>query len=68
MDEVTVQEERARRIATGHRLWVAFASFAGPTGGPFRQTAARSRIWGPDGRVVADAGTVTGAVAVATLR
>ncbi|HEX8348102.1 MAG TPA: carbon-nitrogen hydrolase family protein [Actinoplanes sp.] len=67
-DWVTVQEERARRIVTEHRVWVAFASFAGPTGGPFSKTAARSRIWDPDGRVVADAGTEIGAVARATLR
>jgi predicted amidohydrolase len=67
-DWVTVQEDRARRITTAHRVWVAFASFAGPTGGEYAVTAARSRIWDPDGRVVADAGTAVGAVASATLR
>ncbi len=39
-DDAARQDERARRIATDHRVWVALASFAGPTGGGFQ----------PDGR------------------
>ena len=31
-EDATRQDERARRIATDHDVWVAFASFAGPDG------------------------------------
>ncbi|WP_422773345.1 nitrilase-related carbon-nitrogen hydrolase [Plantactinospora sp. WMMC1484] len=62
-----VQEERARRTAAAHRVWVATASFAGPTGGGFADTAGRSRIWNPDGIVVAEAGPEPGALVRATL-
>jgi predicted amidohydrolase len=65
--EATIQDERARRIATGHRVWVAFASFAGPTGGGYGETAGRSGIWAPDGVVAAQAGPETGGLARATL-
>ncbi|MEO3923654.1 carbon-nitrogen hydrolase family protein [Micromonosporaceae bacterium B7E4] len=62
-----VQDERARRVATAHRVWVATASFAGSTGGGYPDAAGRSRIWAPDGRVVAEAGPEPGAVVRATL-
>jgi predicted amidohydrolase len=65
--EAAVQDERARRVATVHRVWVAVASFAGSTGGGFDEAAGRSGIWAPDGAVVARAGSETGAVARATL-
>ena len=48
-DEAEMQNERGRRISTGHHLWVALASFAGPTGGGYDQTAGQSGIWAPDG-------------------
>lgn len=67
-DEAALQHERARRIATEHRLWVAVASFAGPTGGGFGATAGRSAVWDPDGEVVAEAGTGTGELARAQFR
>ncbi len=62
-----IQEERARRIAADHGVWVAFASFAGPTGGGYGETAGRSGIWSPTGRVVDRAGREAGALARATL-
>ena len=66
--EDVIQEERARRTATGHHVWVAFASFAGPTGEGYADTAGRSGIWSPDGSEVARAGRAPGEIARATLR
>jgi predicted amidohydrolase len=51
-----VRERRAHDIATGHRVWVGFAGFAGPTGSPYPETAGRSGIWAPDGTALARAG------------
>jgi predicted amidohydrolase len=62
------QDERGRRIATDHQVWVALASFAGATGGGFTRAAGRSGIWAPQGRLVAQAGPDVGALARATLR
>jgi len=62
------QDERARRIAVDHRVPVAFASFAGPTGGGYDRTAGRSGIWSSDGQVVVQAGLEPGAVVRTTLR
>jgi predicted amidohydrolase len=67
-DEAEMQNERGRRISTGHHLWVALASFAGPTGGGYDQTAGRSGIWAPDGTQVSAAGPRPGAVSRALLR
>ena len=66
-EDDVVQAERARRIATEHGIWVAFASFAGPTGSGFPQTAGRSGIWSPDGTVLVRAGRAPGEMARATL-
>jgi predicted amidohydrolase len=66
-DDAAVQEERARRVATDHRVWVAVASFAGSTGGGYTQAAGRSSVWTPDGVVLARAGPETGAIVRATL-
>jgi predicted amidohydrolase len=66
-DEAARQEERARRVATGHQVWVAVASFAGSAGGGYAVAAGRSGIWAPDGVVIAQAGPETGAIARATL-
>ena len=65
--ESAIQDERGRRIATDHRVWVAFASFAGSTGGGYDRALGRSSIWAPDGTLVARAGPETGAFARATL-
>jgi predicted amidohydrolase len=66
-DDAAVQDERAHRVATDHRVWVAVASFAGSTGGGFEKTAGRSAIWMPDGTVISRAGPEAGAIARATL-
>jgi predicted amidohydrolase len=67
-EAAALQHERAHRVATAHRVWVAVASFAGSTGGGFARAAGRSAIWTPDGSVIAQAGTEPGAIARATLR
>ena len=66
-DEGAVQDERARRVAMEHRIWVAIASFAGATGGGYTTTAGRSAIWAADGTPVARAGADAGTVVRATL-
>jgi predicted amidohydrolase len=67
-EQTGIQDERARRVAADHRVWVAIASFAGSTGGGYADAAGRSRIWDPAGVVVAGAGPEPGAVVRATLR
>ena len=66
-DEAALQRERARHVATRHRIWVAVASFAGSAGGGYADAAGRSAIWRFDGVVVAQAGPEPGAIARATL-
>ncbi|MFC0533928.1 carbon-nitrogen hydrolase family protein [Phytohabitans kaempferiae] len=65
-DSVAKLEERAHRTATTHRVWVAVASFAGPTGGGFATTAGHSSIRTPTGEVVAQAGAAPGELARAS--
>jgi predicted amidohydrolase len=64
--EAALQEERALRVATVHRVWVAVSSFAGSTGSGFDQAAGCSSIWAPVGTVIARSGPETGAIARAT--
>jgi predicted amidohydrolase len=66
-EEAPLQDERARRVASDHSVWVAVASFAGSTGGGFAQAAGRSAIWASDGVVIAQTGPEPGAIASATL-
>jgi predicted amidohydrolase len=66
--DAAVPEERARRIAATQHVWVAIASFAGPTGGGYAETAGGSGIWSPDGVAVARAGSEPGDVVRAVLR
>ncbi len=66
-DEVASQDERARRIAAEHQIWVAIASFAGPTGAGYSDTAGHSGVWAPGGRMIVQAGPEVGATARATL-
>ena len=66
--EETAQGERGRRIATDLDVYVAIASFAGPTGGGYDDTAGCSSIWSPQGEVVAKAGAHAGELVKATLR
>lgn len=65
--EGDVADERARRVAIDRAVWVATASFAGPTGGGFEHTAGGSGIWAPGGEVVARAGPDPGEIARAVL-
>jgi predicted amidohydrolase len=66
-DEASIQQQRAQRITCAHGVWVVVASFAGSTGGGYRHAAARSRIWAPDGSLLACAGDETGGIAIAML-
>ena len=66
-DEAAAQDERARRVATEHGIWVAVASGAGANGGGYDPAAGRSGIWAPGGEIVTQAGPETGAIARATL-
>jgi predicted amidohydrolase len=65
--EVDEQNDRARRIARMISGWVAVASFAGPTGGGYDESAGCSGIWQPDGAVLVQSGPETGAISRATL-
>jgi predicted amidohydrolase len=65
--ELDTQENRAIRIARACAAHVAFASFAGPTGGGFDHTAGVSSIWSTHGTALARAGTQPGELARATL-
>ena len=65
--DAAVPDQRARRVAADHRVWVAVASFAGSTGGGYDEAAGGSGIWGPDGIVVTRAWPESGAVVRATL-
>ncbi|MFG2058191.1 nitrilase-related carbon-nitrogen hydrolase [Micromonospora sp. NPDC048930] len=66
-DDAGVPEERARRIANAHRVWVAVASFAGATGGGYSAAAGGSGIWAPDGSPVGRAGSGPGELVRVTL-
>jgi predicted amidohydrolase len=46
-EELAEQEARAVVIARTCRAYVAFAGFAGPTGGVFTATAGESAVWSP---------------------
>lgn len=67
-DRGPVLDERARRAARDHGVWVAVASFAGSTGGGFDRAAGDSAIWSPEGVAVRRAGREPGALARVTLR
>lgn len=67
IEETPIQEQRARRIAATHQVWVALASFAGSTGSGYDLAAGCSGIWTSRGVAVAQAGPETGAIARATL-
>jgi predicted amidohydrolase len=67
-EELVIQETRAALIAREGNAFVAFASFAGPTGGGYEHTAGSSGIWSPGGDVLASAGSEVGGMARASLR
>lgn len=58
---------RARRVAADHKVWVATASFAGPTGGGFDSTAGGSGVWSRDGVELVRLGGEIGEVGVTTV-
>jgi predicted amidohydrolase len=60
------RDVRMREIARRHGVWVALASFAGPTG-DYPQTSGGSGVWAPNGDVLVQAGPGTGAWVAATL-
>ncbi|MFG1677480.1 carbon-nitrogen hydrolase family protein [Micromonospora sp. NPDC049282] len=66
-DDAAVPDERARRVAGAHGVWVAMASFAGSTGGGYPRAAGGSGVWSPAGVAVARAGPATGELVTATL-
>jgi predicted amidohydrolase len=65
--ELDMQEDRAIRIALACAAYVAFASFAGPTGVGFDRTAGVSSIWSADGAAIARAGSQPGELVRAIL-
>jgi predicted amidohydrolase len=65
--ELPEQDRRGAAIARACDAHVAFASFAGPTGGGYDRTAGTSTIWSPSGSVLARAGTEPGDLARATI-
>ena len=67
MADAGVPDERARRVAADHGVWVVIASFAGSTGGGFDEAAGGSGVWAADGSAVARAGTEPGEIVRATL-
>jgi predicted amidohydrolase len=65
-EDAAIPDERARRVAGDHQVWVALASFAGSTGGGYAPAAGRSGIWTSEGVVAGQAGPETGAIVRAT--
>jgi predicted amidohydrolase len=65
--ELAEQDARGERIAAACDSYVAFASFAGPTGGGYADTAGRSGIWSPSGAEVARTDRWPGSLARAVL-
>lgn len=63
VEDTEVPDQRARRVAADHGVWVVMASFAGSTGGGFDQSAGCSEIWRPDGSAAARVGPEPGAIA-----
>jgi predicted amidohydrolase len=66
-EELDRQEERAVSIALRCAVFVAFASFAGQTGGGYTRTAGSSAIWSRRGDALARTGPLAGELARATL-
>ncbi len=66
-DDRDVQRKRAHRVIDDHRVWVAYASFAGSTGGGFVNTPGRSAILDPQGTVRLQLGRSPGQSGFTTL-
>lgn len=67
-EDAAVPEQRARRIAVEHEVWVAIASFAGRAGGGYEAAPGASGLWRPNGAAQARASAEPGAVARALLQ
>jgi predicted amidohydrolase len=67
VEDNDVPGARSARIARDHGVWVAFASFAGSTGGGYARAAGRSIIRARDGSALAVAGEDVGEVVRATV-
>ncbi|QVQ51788.1 carbon-nitrogen hydrolase family protein [Spiractinospora alimapuensis] len=65
-ERLPVQDRRMAEIARTQGVWVAAASYAGPTA-PYPRTAGGSGVWSPDGSAVRT-GAEPGAVVTATVR
>jgi len=65
--ELDELEARAERIARACESYVAFASYAGATGGGYERTAGSSAIYSAGGRALARAGAEPGGLARFTL-
>jgi predicted amidohydrolase len=66
--DLVVQRRRARHIARTCQVHVAFASFAGPTGRGYEQTAGGSAVYSPLGRILKGCGAQVGAIAGVSIR
>lgn len=66
-EELPEQEARAVVIARTCRAPAVFASFAGPTGDVFDETAGGSAIWSADGLAIARTGAAVGGLVRAVL-
>lgn len=55
------RDHHMRTRATDHQVWVALSTFAGCSGGAYPSTSGGSGIWAPDGTVIDQVGTETGA-------
>ena len=66
-EELDEQEARAQRITRACDSYVAFTSFAGPTGGGYDATAGHSAICSADGTALARTGADVGGSARFTL-
>ena len=66
--ELEEQDARARRMAKLADCYVAFASYAGRTGGGFLCTAGHSAVYSPQGTILARAGAEPQSTAVWSLQ
>ena len=62
VEDAAVPGQRSARIAADHGVWVAFASYAGSTGGGYDDAAGRSIIRARDGTVLSEAGPDVGEI------
>jgi predicted amidohydrolase len=66
-EDRSIPAERAQRIAAEHHVPVVIASFAGPTGDGYDQSAGHSSIWTADGTLLDQANSEPGGIVRAIL-